>query len=332
MLSRIAESLYWIGRYTERAEDTARLLDVAQRAALEGSALGSSAALAAVFGGVEVPGSRDEVLAKYALDRYVPESVSASVRAARENARTIREALPNEMWEAINAWHLQLAASGPGDLAGSGAHALLTAMKARSYQLTGVSQGSMLRGEAWDWFQVGRHLERLVFGCRVLAVRAPSVVGSGFAEAYGYTVLLRCFGAVEAFRATYRAGVDAHRVTEFLLLDPDFPRSALYAVRALDEATARVTDETYGDTARRTVGRLRALLEFREADEILVEGTATFTTRLAERCFDVHLALVDEPFARGALLAARTTEHGALLAARTTEHGSLQADTAGARG
>ncbi len=301
MLSRIAESLYWIGRYVERAEDTARLLDIAQRAALEGSDLGSQSQLAAVLGGVEVHGSRTAVLTSYCLDRYVPESISSSVRAARENARTIREALPNEMWEALNGWHLQLAASGAEDLAGSGAHALLTAMKARAYQLTGVADGSMLRGESWDWFQLGRHLERLVFGLRVLAVRAPLLTGStGFAEAYGWTVLLRCFGAVEAFRSTHRAGVDQRRAVEFLLLDRNFPRSALYAVRHLDGAAGRVTDETYGDTARRTVGRLRAQLEFREADEVLAEGIVVFTTRLASRCLDVHTALVEQPFARGA--------------------------------
>jgi uncharacterized alpha-E superfamily protein len=248
-----------------------------------------------------VDGSRTDVLSAYCLDRYVPESITSSVRAARENARTIREALPNEMWEALNGWHLQLAASGPEDMAGSGAHAVLTAMKARSYQLIGVADGSMLRSESWDWFQLGRHLERLVFGLRVLAVRAPLLAGStGFAEAYGWTVLLRCFGGVEAFRATHRAGVDARRVIEFLLLDPDFPRSALYAVRHLDNAAARATDERYGDDARRTVGRLRAQLEFREAEEILEEGIVTFTTRLSERCFDVHLALGDQPFARGA--------------------------------
>ncbi|HEY5336372.1 MAG TPA: alpha-E domain-containing protein [Mycobacteriales bacterium] len=322
MLSRIAESLYWIGRYTERAEMTARVLDVAQRAVLEGSDLGSSASLASVMGGVEVSGSRDDVLAAYGVDRYVPESVASSVRAARENARTIREALPNEMWEAINGWHLQLTASGPSDLTGGGAHAFLTAMKARSYQLTGVSDGSMPRTESWDWLQVGRHLERLVFGFRVLAVRTPTLTGSGFAEAYGYTVLLRCFSAVEAFRATYRAGVGAHRVTEFLLLDDAFPRSALYAVRRLDEATARVTDETYGDAARRIVGRLRAQLEYREIDEILAEGTSTFTTRLAGQCFDVHTALVEEPFARGASLAMRPDRAGASLAMRPDSAGA----------
>lgn len=300
MLSRIAESLYWLGRYTERAEDTARLLDVAQRAALEGADLGSSEVLSAVFGGAPVPGTRAEVLGAYCLDRYLPESVSYSVRAARENARTIREALPSEMWEALNTWHLQVAAAGRNDLYGGGAHAVLRDYVVRAYQLTGIVEGTMARDESWDWLTIGRYLERAVFTARVLAVRAPQLSGTGgAAETYGYAVLLRAFSADEAFRARYRAEVDARRVLEFLLLDQMFPRSALYAVQRLDEAAARVTDQTYGVAARREAGRLRGDLEFREIDDILAEQ-GVVVARVLNRCQDVHEALVDESFARGA--------------------------------
>jgi uncharacterized alpha-E superfamily protein len=300
MLSRIAESLYWLGRYTERAEDTARLLDIAQRAALEGADLGSAEVLSAVFGGAAVPGTRAEVLGAYCLDRYLPESVSYSVRAARENARTIREALPSEMWEALNTWHLQVAAAGRNDLYGGGAHAVLRDYVVRAYQLTGIVEGTMARDESWDWLTIGRYLERAVFTARVLAVRAPQLTGiGGAAESYGYAVLLRAFSADEAFRARYRAEVDARRVLEFLLLDELFPRSALYAVQRLDEAAARVTDQTYGTAARREAGRLRGDLEFREIDDILAEQ-GVVVARVLGRCQDLHEALVDESFARGA--------------------------------
>jgi uncharacterized alpha-E superfamily protein len=296
MLSRIAESLYWLGRYTERAEDTARLLDIAQRASLEGADLGSAQVLSAVFGGAAVPGTRAQVHAAYCLDRYLPESVSYSVRAARENARTIREALPSEMWEALNTWHLQVAAAGRNDLAGGGAHAVLRDYVIRAYQLAGIVEGTMARDESWDWLTIGRYLERAVFTARVLAVRAPqlsNVDSSGSAaEAYGYAVLLRAFSADEAFRARYRAEVDARRVLEFLLLDERFPRSALYAVQRIDEAAARVTDQTYGLAARREAGRLRGDLEFREIDDILAEQ-GVVVARVLGRCQDLHEALVD---------------------------------------
>jgi len=301
MLSRIAESLYWIGRYVERAEDTARLLDVAHRAALEGSDLVAPEVLAAVLGGNSLQDSRSAVLAAYCLDRYLPESVTYSVRSARENARTIREALPSEMWEALNTWHLQTAAAGRGDLTGGGAHQLLSDFLTRAYHLVGVAESTMVRDEGWDWFVIGRYLERVAFTSRALAVRAPQLATAGSAaETYGYAVLLRAFAAHEAFRATYRAGADSRRVIEFMLLGERFPRSALYAARHLDEAASRVSDETYGRDARRKVGQLRGEVQFRDIDDIFDEGVDIVLWRLLSRCYDVHTAFVDEPFARGA--------------------------------
>src|SRR3954468_4192710 len=118
MLSRIAEALYWVGRYTERAEDTARLLDVANRASLEGRGgddVAGRESIAAILGGTP-PSSGADMLAAYALDRSMPESIASCVRAARENARTVRDAVTSEMWEALNTWHLAVSATGPGDL------------------------------------------------------------------------------------------------------------------------------------------------------------------------------------------------------------------------
>jgi uncharacterized alpha-E superfamily protein len=303
MLSRIAESLYWIGRYVERAEDTARLLDVAHRSALEGADLLTPEVLGAALGGNTLPGTATEVLSSYCLDRYLPESVTYSVRSARENARTIREALPSEMWEALNTWHLQTAAAGRSDLSGGGAHQLLSDYVVRAYHLMGVAEGTMIRDEGWDWLVIGRYLERVAFTARVLAVRAPQLAATGgAAEAYGYAVLLRAFSAYEAFRTTYRAGADMRRAIEFMLLDDEFPRSTLYAVQRLDEAAGRVSDNRYGLGARKQVGRLRGEMQFRGVDDVLAEGVDTVLWRLLGRCFDVHNAFVEEPFARGSYL------------------------------
>lgn len=303
MLSRIAESLYWIGRYVERAEDTARLLDVAHRSALEGSDLVAPEVLAATLGGNPLADRGSELLAAYCLDRYLPESVTFSVRAARENARTIREALPSEMWEALNTWHLQTAASGRSDMSGGGAHQVLSDFLTRAAHLIGVAEGMMIRDEGWDWFVIGRYLERISFTSRVLAVRAPQLaMTGGAAETYGYAVLLRVFAAYEAFRATYRTGVDSRRVIEFLILGELFPRSALYAVQRLDEAAGRVSDQRYGRDSRRKVGRLRGEMQFRDVDDIVAEGIDDVLWRLLGHCQDIHLAFVDEPFARGGYL------------------------------
>lgn len=321
MLSRIAEALYWTGRYTERAEDTARLLDVAQRAALEGALLAGPQTLAAVLGGRTITGS-DDLLAHYCLDRTAQESIATCVRDARENARTIRDAVTSEMWEALNAWHLQVAATQPHQLTGSGAHTFLASMRSKAYLLVGAADATMLREEGWHWLMLGRWTERVVFTCRVLAAHAPGMDGDdvppGAAESYGWAVLLRAMSAYEAFRGSYRAGVSPERVLEFLLLDTDFPRSVRHSAMRVDESLAALSDGSLAtrvearwshtadvagpSQAARLAGRLRSTVENRLVEEVFAEGVATFTARIASTAAEIHGALVAGPFARGPVL------------------------------
>lgn len=307
MLSRIAEALYWVGRYAERAEDTARLLDVAHRASLEGRG-GDDAAgresIRAILGG---DGGND-LLRWYALDRDAPESIAACVRNARESARTVREAVTSEMWEALNTWHLAVSATGPHDLEGAGAHRFFSSMKERSFLFVGTADGTMLREEGWHWLTIGRYVERAVFTCRTLGVRSgllhiPEGSRATAAETFGWTVLLRSLSAYEAYRKTYRSVVEPRRVAEFLLLDADFPRSALYSARHVEACVATVTATRADSPSRRTAGRLRAELEFRQVGEVLEEGVAAFVGRVTAACADVHEGLVAECFARGPVMA-----------------------------
>lgn len=308
MLSRIAEALYWVGRYTERAEDTARLLDVANRASLEGRG-GDDAAgresIKAILGGTP-PSSGADMLAAYALDRAMTESIASCVRSARENARTVRDAVTSEMWEALNTWHLAVSATGPADLDGAGAYRFFSSMKERAFLFVGTADGTMLREQGWDWLSIGRYVERVVFTCRVLGVRSgllliPTGMRATPSETFGWTVLLRSLSAFEAYRKTYRSAIEPRRVAEFLLLDPDFPRSALYSAKHVERCVGNVTATRLDSPARRAAGRLRAELEFRQVGEVLDEGIAPFAERLMAACDDVHEDLVAECFARGAL-------------------------------
>ena len=308
MLSRIAEALYWTGRYTERAEDTARLLDIAQRAALESGggpgSLGGRDTLAAVLGGLPIAGTRHEILTHYCLDRSSPAALAFCIRQARENARTIRDAVPSEMWEALNTWHLQVSAASAGDLVGGGAHSFLSGMRSRAYLFSGCADATMVRTEGWQWLMVGRWLERLAFTCRVLGVHGDGLSETGEVSAqasYSWAVLLRALSAYEAYRGTYRAGVNPRRVTEFLLLDADFPRSARFAAARLDEAVDGAVEDGPRMRARRLSGRLLGELEHHEIEEVLVEGVTPFVNRLAILCGQIHGALVDDAFARGLL-------------------------------
>ncbi|HVU71670.1 MAG TPA: alpha-E domain-containing protein [Mycobacteriales bacterium] len=312
MLSRIAEALYWTGRYTERAEDTARLLDVAQRAALEGGDLGGSETLAALLGGYPISGSLADVITHYCLNRGAPESLASCVRAARENARTIRDAVTSEMWESLNTWHLQVAATSANELSGGGSHTFLAAQRTRAYLFIGSADASLPREEGWYWLMLGRWLERLTFTTRVLAVRAPTLEApsdplasaTGGSAVYGWAVLLRALSAYEAFRGAHRAGLSPERVVEFLLLDRHFPRSARHAAMQVEDALVQVADEEVGSSARRIAGRLRSILDYRQVDDVFDEGLAPFVHRVADLTAEVHGALADEPFARAALSAA----------------------------
>jgi uncharacterized alpha-E superfamily protein len=307
MLSRIAEALYWVGRYTERAEDTARLLDVANRASLEGRGgdeVAGRESIAAILGGTPPPTA--EMLAAYALDRDMPESIASCVRVARENARTVRDAVTSEMWEALNTWHLAVSAAGPGDLEGAGTYRFFSSMKERAFLFVGTADGTMLREQGWDWLSIGRYVERVVFTCRVLGVRSgllliPTGLRATPSETYGWTGLLRSLSAFEAYRKTYRSAIEPRKVAEFLLLDPDFPRSALYSAKHVERCVGNVTAGRVDSPARRAAGRLRAELEFRQVGEVLDEGIAAFAERLTAGCGELHEDLVAECFARGAL-------------------------------
>ena len=305
MLSRIAESLYWVGRYTERAEDTARLLDVAHRASLEGRGGDDRAgreSIAQILGGA--PRTHDDVLQSYALDKAAPESIATCVRNARESARTVRDAITSEMWEALNTWHLSVAATGTGDLEGAGAHRFFSNMKMRAFLFAGTSEGTMLREEGWDWLTIGRYVERVVFTCRTLGARSgllllPAGGRATASETFGWTVLLRSLAGYEAYRKTYRSVVEPRRIAEFLLLDPDFPRSALYSARHVERCVVNVTAPRLDSPSRRTAGRLRAELEFRQVGEVFDEGIPAFVARVTAACDAVHSGLVTECFARG---------------------------------
>jgi uncharacterized alpha-E superfamily protein len=303
VLSRIAESLYWIGRYTERAEDTARLLDVANRSSLEGGDAAAWDTAAEVLGPVAATTRRD-ALAEYALDRTSATSIAASVRTARENARTVREAVTSEMWEALNTWHLAVAATGLADLEGGGVHRFFSSMKEKAFLFTGTADGTMLREEGWQWLTIGRFVERILFTCRVLGARSTAFVSmvparATPAQTYGWTALLRSLSAYDAYRKTYRDAVEPRRVAEFLLLDGDFPRSCVYGARHVETGVGLVTDRILESPARLAAGRLRADLEFLHIDDVFVEGVGDYALRVSTHCHDVHDRLTAQCFARG---------------------------------
>jgi uncharacterized alpha-E superfamily protein len=274
MLSRLAESLFWIGRYVERAEDTARLLDVHVHLIVEDGPDDEEATcrdLLAVMG-VPSPDTAVDVRTVMELLAYDAETTASIVRsltAARENARGARDTISGEMFHCLNrTYHAVPAERQAAQLFGPGS--FFTFVKQRGAELGGLADSTMSRDEGWKFLVLGRSLERVDMTARLLAT---GIVDTSSAAAL--VTLLRSCSAHEAYLRAYRGPVEATRVAEFLLLDRLFPRSVFSALceaeRCVAELDPRVGRAGVADDARRALGRARTDLEYRRVDELVKE-------------------------------------------------------------
>ena len=300
MLSRIAQSLYWIGRYVERAEGTARLLDVYYHLLVEDRHADEERVCRALLDAMgvdsELAGPRPDATAVTALlaqDLTFSGSITCSFGAAWENARGAREAVSSELWETLNTMHRELprrARSGGG----SARHDFFGWVRDRAATCNGIVDATMSRDDGWRFLVLGRSLERADMTSRLLSARYGDALGSA-----GWTTTLRTCSAFEAYVQTYRRAVDAPSAVEFLLLDRLFPRSVYHALATaedrlgeLDPSAARFGVE---DEARRRLGRVRAELEFLRVDEAL-EDLPLLLRRLQSECAQVHSAVTRRYF------------------------------------
>ncbi|MGI9079233.1 MAG: alpha-E domain-containing protein [Acidimicrobiales bacterium] len=273
MLSRIAESLYWVGRYVERAEDTARILDVHVHHILEDPTVADETACRVLLGvmGTEAAGHIDTaaVVEMLGFDESDACSIVGSLSAARENARGAREVLSTEMWECLNATWVALPDQrrAAEDL---GPHVFFQFVKERAAMLAGLSDSTMARDDGWRFLVLGRSLERVDMTARLLL--------AGFCDPSGspdWVTTLRSCSAHEAFLRTYKRGVDSSLVAEFLLLDRLFPRSAFHALALAERRLAELGPSTgragQEDEARRILGRARNELEFASMNELMAD-------------------------------------------------------------
>ncbi|HEV7948982.1 MAG TPA: alpha-E domain-containing protein [Glaciihabitans sp.] len=270
MLSRIAESLFWIGRYIERADGTARILDVHLQLLLEDPWIEEDLACRSLLSvmGSEIPDDREvtraDVLAILAVDRAEPASIAYSLGAARENARRAREVISTELWEALNTTRARM----PRKVSGDKVHEFFGWVRERSALAVGIIESATSRDEAWLFFTLGRSIERADMTARLLATRSLT-------EASGpsWTTILRSVGAYEAYLRTYRGMPSAKNAAEFLLLDRLFPRSILFSVTRAEQCMRDIEPRTdrvgVSDQALRQLGQIRSELEFRPIAEIL---------------------------------------------------------------
>jgi uncharacterized alpha-E superfamily protein len=273
VLSRAAEALFWIGRYVERAEDTARLLDVHFHQVLEDPAVDEVESCRVVATVMGVPGEAPEdargIVDFLGFDRTNPSSIVGALTAARQNARGIREAMSSEIWECLNTTHYELAAR--VDAAKSfGPAPFFSYVRQRTAMLAGYVESTISRDSSYDFLVLGRSVERVDMTARLLAASVSMPAPGG-----GWVATLRACSAHEAYLRTYQRRVEAPLVLEFLLLDRLFPRSVFHAITVGEEALARLEPASgragFGDDARRAIGRVRASLEFLPPDGLLLD-------------------------------------------------------------
>jgi uncharacterized alpha-E superfamily protein len=307
VLSRIAESLYWVGRYVERAEDVARILDVHVHHLLEDPSVAEENACTALLGvmGVHPPeGTVDVelVLDTLAFDAVSPSSIVGALTAAHDNARGARDALSSEMWECLNATKNSLSTH-VVRAATAGPHGFFRHVKERASMMAGLADSTMSRDDGWRFLVLGRSLERVDMTTRLLLARFTQPSGQ-----IEWITTLRCCSAHEAFLRTYRKAVDPSLVAEFLLLDRLFPRSAFHALAVAEQCLADLGPSAgrsgLSDEARRVLGAARAQLEFQSVDD-LIRDMPDHLQALQGSCADASAAVASRFFRQTAAVAWR---------------------------
>ena len=302
MLSRTADHLFWMSRYTERAENTARMLDVNyQTSLLPQSATSAQAGwdgllsiseltakFAAKYGNTVAP--RD-VMDFMVRDEKNSSSIVSCLKNARENARAVRGTLTTEVWETENQTYLEVIRMlNNGDFERDPSQ-FFEWVKFRSHLSRGVTAGTMLQDEAFHFLRLGTFLERADNTARLIDVKFHAanngLSGEGTQapqefDFYHWSSILRSVSGFEVYRKVYRDVIKPERVAELLILRADMPRSLLGCLNELMSNLAMVTSDASSETQRQA-GKLRSDLQYARIDEILANGLHAFLTQFLDR-------------------------------------------------
>ena len=309
MLSRVADSLYWMSRYMERAENDARLLDVNLQLLLD---LGGEAEAmqhwAPVIASLEetslfdsLYGAADEasVTEFLTLQKKNPNSIISCLTLARENARTTREQISSEMWEEINRLYLFVQSDAAPKLLLASPHEFFKRVITGSHLFQGVTASTMTHGEGWDFIRIGTLLERADCTSRILDVKYHILLPTGEdiggnVDTIQWMAVLKSCSGLEAYCKLYVSQVAPWKVAEFIITDQEFPRSIRYCVDSLDNALHRISgvDESrYANEAERLSGRLRSDLDYVTIGEIFEFGLHEYLIEVQERLVEVNNAM-----------------------------------------
>ncbi len=302
MLSRVADALYWMGRYVERAEHAARVLLVSRDIELDLGQLDAEAArahLGAVLSalGISVTQHEIEPAVHSPLDAA---SIATCIERARQNARQVREATSSPMWEQLNVLYWRAREAGGGgkevDL-----FQVLGAVVDGCLLWTGVTDSTMSRDEGWLFIKLGQHVERADRVSRLIAARSKHSTQTLAERRSGesdntdnllWLSVLRSCGAVEAYRALHPTRVSARRVLEFMVLERNFPRAVRFSVDGAAAMAREIAATTKrGAEVERRFGRLAAQLDYADMEELAARGADLYLTELLRGLSDASLSV-----------------------------------------
>jgi uncharacterized alpha-E superfamily protein len=299
LLSRIAETLFWTGRYVERADDTARMVDVYVHRLLEEPRANEDADCRALLSVLGIPATSDAPLDigatvyQLAYETKSPSAIAGAVLAARAGARSVRDVISSEMWECLNVTGLGLPVQ-RRSAERLGPHVYLRFIRERAALFFGLADSTMSHDDAWRFLVLGRSLERVDMTARLLLARMPDTPYE-----VGWPMLLRACGAYESFiRSRGWTGGEGD-AAEFLILDRLFPRSVLHTLGVAEECLALLDPEAgragMSDPARRPIGALRTRLEYSRT-ELPPDQLAELLGTLQETCRQASEAIAARYF------------------------------------
>jgi uncharacterized alpha-E superfamily protein len=323
MLSRVADSVYWMNRQIERAENVARAVETTLDLAIDGAispgrlwnALVCTFGDEADFWGRYGLADQANVISFLAFDQGNSNSIASCLQAARENARTVRDMISTPMWEEINKAHLYVRSAAAANAEIDHPREFLDEVKRASQLITGVADATMSHGEAWHFARMGRLIERADKTSRVLdvehyfqpaAARAAEPAGGAADEseevAVQWSAVLESASALEMYRKVHGA-VSRRSVADFLIFDREFPRAMHFCLIKAEESLLAITGGAkgaYTNPAEQRLGRLRSHLDYGAIDEILggagglhgfIDGFQTTLNQASQAVFETFFAL-----------------------------------------
>ncbi len=303
MLSRIADSLYWIAQYLERAQESARILDVNYYMVLEHSQtvhrvrwepLIVIAGEHERFFQVYPEANAQNVFEFMAFREDNPNSIAQCISKARENARTIRERISREMWEDINGLYHSIHRFKPDEEIAVGPHRFCNLVKFATHRFRGVADGTLPHDEGWQFLRVGAGLERAEVTARIVDIQYTDLIESpgdlGGLDNHQWLAVLKSVGAYEAYRRTYLSRVEPERVAELLILHSEHPRSVRFNITEMQAGLRAISGTqpgTYANEAERLTGRLLESLRYHRIEEIFARGLHDYLADVQHTCREI---------------------------------------------